>query len=95
MQSTKPLSDDHEIDHYLLDRAVNANKGKKSTWRKPSVARDTDHKADTIYSKQPEPKEAYLLVDGYNIIHAWPGLKDLVDKDMDLARSNSLVYQTT
>ena len=34
-----------------------------------------------------EPKEEYLLVDGYNIIHAWPELKDLVDDHMDVARN--------
>lgn len=29
----------------------------------------------------------YLIVDGYNIINAWPGLKDLKDEDLDYARS--------
>lgn len=29
----------------------------------------------------------YILVDGYNIIHAWKGLKALSDKSLDLARS--------
>jgi len=31
-------------------------------------------------------KEEYLLVDGYNIIHAWPELKELADEDMESAR---------
>ena len=29
----------------------------------------------------------YLLVDGYNVIHAWDHLRELVDDNMDLARS--------
>ena len=88
--STKKLDNDHRIDHYLLERAVNANKGKKSGWKKRSVVKDTDNKAVKDASEQPESKEAYLLVDGYNIIHAWPALKDLVDKDMDAARNKLL-----
>ncbi|WP_418791403.1 NYN domain-containing protein [Phosphitispora sp. TUW77] len=28
----------------------------------------------------------YLLVDGYNIIHSWPSLKDMIVKDLDHAR---------
>ena len=27
------------------------------------------------------------MVDGYNIIHAWPELNDLVDEHMDIART--------
>ncbi len=28
----------------------------------------------------------YLLVDGYNILHSWPGLKEMTDKDLEHAR---------
>ena len=35
--------------------------------------------------KQP-PKPEYLLVDGYNIIHAWPELKALAADNLDAAR---------
>lgn len=35
-------------------------------------------------------KEEYILVDGYNIIFAWDELKDLADKNIDLAR-NTLI----
>ncbi len=31
--------------------------------------------------------EEYLLVDGYNIIFAWPELEELVDENMDAARN--------
>ena len=33
-----------------------------------------------------EAAESYLLVDGYNIIHAWKDLKDLAHKNLDSAR---------
>ena len=32
------------------------------------------------------PKKNYLIVDGYNMIFAWEGLKELADDDLDLAR---------
>lgn len=34
--------------------------------------------------------EKYLLVDGYNIIHAWPELKNLTEDNMDGARNKLL-----
>lgn len=33
------------------------------------------------------PKNRYLLVDGYNIIHAWDTLKTIAARDLDTARS--------
>lgn len=36
--------------------------------------------------KAAAPKEQYLLVDGYNIIHAWEELKDLARENLDSAR---------
>lgn len=30
----------------------------------------------------------YLLVDGYNIIHAWPELKELAAVNLDAARTS-------
>jgi predicted RNA-binding protein with PIN domain len=36
------------------------------------------------------PRDRYLLVDGYNIIHAWPELKELVDDNMEGARMKLL-----
>jgi translation elongation factor EF-G/predicted RNA-binding protein with PIN domain len=36
--------------------------------------------------KQTEPKEKYLLVDGYNVIFAWKELKELADRTIDGAR---------
>ena len=46
---------------------------------------------DTAFQGQlEEPREQYLLVDGYNVIHAWPELKELAQEDMDMARTRLL-----
>ena len=37
-----------------------------------------------------EQREKYLLVDGYNIIFAWPELKELADINIDSARGRLL-----
>ena len=43
---------------------------------------------DIKYKVSPVPKgPEYLLVDGYNIIHAWDNLKELADTDLDIARN--------
>jgi len=76
-----------EFDFY--DQAVNANKGKKTTWRKPKKEW-TRPKENPLLPRKIEIKDNYLLVDGYNIIHAWPELQQLADDNMDLARSKLL-----
>lgn len=38
------------------------------------------------YRKVTPPKKEYLVVDGYNMIFAWDGLRELVDDDIGLAR---------
>ena len=35
---------------------------------------------------RPQPEKEYLLVDGYNIIYAWPDLRDLAERDVKAAR---------
>ncbi|MBQ7506572.1 MAG: NYN domain-containing protein [Lachnospiraceae bacterium] len=63
-------------------------------WRKAEEAREkksatgkttADYKAKA--EKKQEKKE-YLLVDGYNIIHAWPELKSLSESDLTAARDS-------
>ena len=59
-----------------------------------------DTKIDMLYITNPDPctgisgerivnhnMEDYLLVDGYNIIFAWPELKELADVNLDSART--------
>lgn len=49
---------------------------------RPNAVRHLEEEGVTIKDAEPE----YLLVDGYNIIHAWNGLKELAGDNMDLAR---------
>lgn len=84
--SRKKATDIDEIDYDLLNQAVNANKGKKFSWNKrKEVIEKPDENLVTIRSNH-EPKDEYLLVDGYNIIHAWSELQELAKDNMDAAR---------
>jgi ribosomal protection tetracycline resistance protein len=78
--------DPDEIDA-IIERTYYANRGRKSAWKKRKSARISYYRPDTPVRRHEEPKEEYLLVDGYNIIHAWPELNDLVDEHMDIART--------
>ncbi|MFB5028697.1 MAG: NYN domain-containing protein [Candidatus Darwinibacter acetoxidans] len=65
-----------------------ANRGKKRGWKRGRVG---ERGRDTAFQGQlEEPREQYLLVDGYNVIHAWPELKELAQEDMDMARTRLL-----
>lgn len=72
----------------ILGRAVNANASRRKTWKKQ--ARKTITAADsgskTTANRQREPKERYLLVDGYNIVFAWEELQALAKDNIDSAR---------
>lgn len=48
---------------------------------------ESTHKAKPLI-KEPvyKPKPECILVDGYNVIHAWPELKELVKDNLDAAR---------
>jgi small GTP-binding protein len=76
-----------EVD-LILNKTYNANQGKKSAWKGSYQKYKRSYETVRSYytSKQPEIKDEYLLVDGYNIIHAWSDLKDLADTNMDGAR---------
>lgn len=76
-----------EID-LILGKTFYANQGKKSDWKRHKKASESYYKpADwNNASLDQTMKEKYLLVDGYNVIHAWPELKELVADNMDAAR---------
>lgn len=77
-----------EIDE-IIRRTYYANQGKKSSWKKRRSARESYYRPLTTIPKQgskEESKEEYLLVDGYNIIFAWPELKEIAQENMDAAR---------
>lgn len=77
-----------------IDRIINstfyANQGKKSTWKRRRTAHESYYKSDLNVSRQKETREEYLLVDGYNIIYAWPELNELAEDNMDGARMKLL-----
>ena len=79
-----------EIDH-IMNKTFYANQGKKSVWKKQKTAIESYYKpANYVSREQTEAKEEYLLVDGYNIIYAWPELKELADENMDSAKMKLL-----
>ncbi len=79
----------------ILAKTFDANRRDKSLPKKgyKTSKRVVSKRAEsTPYraAKKEEPKEEYLLVDGYNIIHAWKELKELSDTNMDGARGKLL-----
>lgn len=84
----KHISPD-EIDR-IFSSTFYANQGRKSVWKRRKTARDSYYKPPVHTDKQMEAKEEYLLVDGYNIIYAWPELKGLTEENMDGARMKLL-----
>lgn len=80
-----------EIDQ-IFNRTFYANQRKKSVWKRQKAAQRIPAETMTFTqaSGQKEKEEEYLLVDGYNIIHAWPELQELVEAHMDGARMKLL-----
>ncbi|SHI68905.1 translation factor GTPase family protein [Lutispora thermophila] len=74
-----------EVDK-ILNKTYYANQGRKNVWQNKRKV-DMDYYKSPVYSKVPkEIKEEYLLVDGYNVIFAWPELKELAETTMDGAK---------
>lgn len=97
-QSSERFLGTEEIDA-ILERSTHANSNKNSSKKKEGWQRERRKDAGTIstgsggetrvYKGQPK-KDAYLLVDGYNIIFAWEELKELAEKNLDGARGKLL-----
>lgn len=81
--------DPEEVER-ILQRTYYANQGKKTVWRKPGTASETSGKTTPYVGTPREAKETYLLVDGYNIIFAWPELRELAEDNIDAARTRLL-----
>ncbi|MFO7160115.1 MAG: TetM/TetW/TetO/TetS family tetracycline resistance ribosomal protection protein [[Clostridium] cellulosi] len=73
-----------EVDEILKRTSYANQRDKEKIKQKPK--RESYSGPINRVSIKKENKEEYLLVDGYNIIHAWPELKDLADENMDGAR---------
>lgn len=78
-----------EIDQ-IINSTFYANQGKKTAWKRARTARDSYYEPSAYTYRQREIKEEYLLVDGYNIIYAWPELNGLAEENMDGARMKLL-----
>lgn len=74
-----------EIDQ-ILNKTFYANQGEKSAWKKRKTARESYYEPVSHNSRIKASREEYLLVDGYNIIYAWPELKEIANENMDGAR---------
>ena len=78
----------------IFNKTFYANQGRKSAWKRRNPARERHYESaqDPVFhgARQAESREKYLLVDGYNVIYAWPELKELVDGNMEGARMKLL-----
>ncbi len=85
--------DPDEIDK-ILAMATHSNHGKnpKKGWHYGEGSRPRRVDSDYVYKapKEVKPREKYLLVDGYNLIYAWPELKAVLDVNLDGARGKLL-----
>ena len=73
----------------IFQQTFFANTGKKSVWKKRRAYQNNNNPVPYI-GRPKEIKEEYLLVDGYNVIHALPELKELADENMESARTKLL-----
>lgn len=77
-----------EIDE-ILRRTFHANKKDEFRAHKGISRRNIPKRPQqtTRVVRNYEKKEPYLLVDGYNVIHAWDELKELAEVNLDAART--------
>ncbi|MEY8515617.1 translation factor GTPase family protein [Lachnospiraceae bacterium 29-84] len=78
----------------ILSKSLDANKHEKAATRKGYHKRKGKPAAPsssvTKTYQVTEPKEAYWLVDGYNVIFAWKELRELAEENIDGARGRLL-----
>lgn len=78
-----------EIDQ-IINSTAYANQGKKSIWKKSRTAHESYYASGPTTNVPKETREEYLLVDGYNILFAWPELSELAQENMDAAKISLL-----
>ncbi len=91
-REARPRNDEGWISLQEIDQIINStfysNQGRKAAWKKRKTAQESYY--DTTAASLPKPPkvegEEYLLVDGYNIIFAWPDLKALAEENLEAAR---------
>ncbi|MDK2967389.1 translation factor GTPase family protein [Lacrimispora sp.] len=85
----EPLMSLEEIDR-IIESTFYANKGKKTEWKRKRPVYESHREPVYHEIRNPEQREEYLLVDGYNIVFAWPELASLAQDNMDGARMKLL-----
>lgn len=80
-----------EIDS-IINSTHYANQGRKNIWKRKGSAKESHYASlssqrhSTRSQINTASSEEYLLVDGYNIIHAWPELEEISQESMEGAR---------
>lgn len=78
---------DEEQIEAILNRTFHANENAKKHWVRPAKPVSVE----TGKRRTPKkPSEKYMIVDGYNIVHAWEDLNCLVEDNLDGARMKLL-----
>lgn len=85
----EPLMSLEEIDR-IIESTFYSNKGKKTEWKRKRPVYESHREPVYHEIRNPEQREEYLLVDGYNIVFAWPELASLAQDNMDGARMKLL-----
>jgi len=75
------LKADRELEKIFL-----ASLGRNRKQNEPRQPQEKKILKNTEHLTIPVPKKNYLLVDGYNIIHAWKDLRELSKSDLNSAR---------
>ena len=76
----------------IFQQTFYANRKKKIARRRRKTASDGSYRPASsagkfkVVSGKIPGKTAYLLVDGYNVIYAWPELKELAEENLEAAR---------
>lgn len=88
MKQRKAALFDYSIDEEQIDAILTQNSHKnqrpsKHWTKKKAPVLDSQYKA----TPKPRNKERYVIVDGYNIIHAWDDLNCLINDNLDGARA--------
>lgn len=84
-----PLMSLEEIDR-IIESTFYANRGKRTEWKRKRPVYEVHREPVYHEPRQAEHREEYLLVDGYNIVFAWPELAELANDNMDGARMKLL-----
>ncbi len=84
-----PLMSLEEIDR-IIESTFYANRGKRTEWKRKRPLYEARREPVSHEPRQTEHREEYLLVDGYNIVFAWPELAELAKDNMDGARMKLL-----